>query len=217
MPRCLDLFSGSGSIAKAFRAAGWEVVTLDADVGCNADIRCDILQWDCPYPAGHFDHIHASPPCTEFSRALTTRPRDLVAGLRVAERALDLIEQLKPNTWTLENPGSGLLPQQERFAALPCRLVTYCKYEGFMYKKLSWYANNLGEHWAPPEPCCKLSPCGKQVGRRHPLSAQRGTKRDKDGETMLGGRCSQMQLFSIPAALCDEIAEAATRALKSPP
>ena len=95
MPRCLDLFSGSGSIAKAFRAAGWEVTTLDADVSCNADIRCDILQWDCPYPAGHFDHVHASPPCTEFSRALTMRPRDLVAGLRLAERALDLLEHLQ--------------------------------------------------------------------------------------------------------------------------
>ena len=215
MPRCLDLFSGSGSVAKAFRAAGWEVTTLDADVACEADIRCDILQWACPYPPGYFDHVHASPPCTEFSRALTTRPRNLVAGLRIAERALDLIEQLKPNTWTMENPGSALLPQQERFAALPCRHVTYCRY-GFLYKKLSWYANNLGDHWQPPSPCCKMSPCGKQVGGKHPLSAQRGTKRDKDGVTMLGGTCSQMQLFSIPAALCDEIAEAATRALKPP-
>ena len=111
----------------------------------------------------------------------------------------------------MENPGSGLFPQQKRFATLPGRYVTYCKY-GFFYKKLSWYANNLGEHWEPPSPCCKLSPCGKQVAGKHPLSAQRGTKRDKDGVTMLGGTCSQRQLFSIPAALCDEIVEAATRA-----
>ena len=212
MPRCLDLFSGSGSIAKAFRAAGWEVDTLDADVACNADIRCDILQWEPPEGA-YWDHIHASPPCTEFSRALTTRPRDLVAGLRVAERALDLIQRLKPNTWSLENPGSGLLPQQARFANLPCRYVTYCKYPGFRYRKLSWFATNM-EHWSPPPPCTKHSPCGKQENGKHPLSAQRGAKRAKDGTTMLGGVCSQAQLFSIPSELCAELAQAATEALR---
>ena len=209
MPHILELFAGTGSVGRAFRAAGWEVTSVDMDPKAKADITCDIMDF-VPPQGVHYDHCHASPPCTEFSRALTTRPRDLAAGLRVAERALAIIRELKPNTWTIENPGSGLLPQQASFKELPWKEVTYCRY-GYRYRKLTWFGTNLGAFWEPREVCNSRNPCEHKVGNRHPESAQRGPSRLKDG-SLVGGKHSQNELYSIPQELCNELAAAATMA-----
>ena len=77
--RCLELFCGTKSIGRAFEARGWEVVSLDMNPKARPDICCDIMAWFYPgtFPVGHFDYIHASPPCTMYSIARTTGgPRD---------------------------------------------------------------------------------------------------------------------------------------------
>ena len=58
---------------------------------------------------GGFDVIFASVPCTEYSMALTTRPRDLQKADAVVERTLEVIQFLKPRKWFIENPRGGLL------------------------------------------------------------------------------------------------------------
>ena len=69
-PRLLELFSGTGSIGKAFRAQGYEVVSVDIDPEAQADITVDILDFDVSQLDGrHIDVIWASPPCTNYSRA----------------------------------------------------------------------------------------------------------------------------------------------------
>ena len=209
----LELFSGTGSMGHAFREYGWEVTSVDLNPRAKATYTCNILEW-IPPEGVKYDFIHSSPPCTEFSRALTTRPRDLVEGLRYAERALELIRQLEPRFWTIENPGTGLLPQQSAFRDLPHKLVTYCSY-GASYRKLTWFGTNLGDWWTPKPPCHRVSNrCEALEGNRHTEVAQRGSTRLRNGE-IHGGSCSQNALYSIPHPLCLEIAAAATRALQA--
>ena len=73
--RLLELFSGTGSIGRAFEARNWEAISLDILPG--ATITSNIMDWDYKkYPPGHFDFVWASPPGTEYSAA-RTRPRGL--------------------------------------------------------------------------------------------------------------------------------------------
>ena len=77
MPRLLELFSGTGSVGRAFAELGWEVISLDLDPGAEPTICADVCSWE-PVPMfapGYFDMIWASPPCAEYSRALTQAPQ----------------------------------------------------------------------------------------------------------------------------------------------
>eukprot|EP00973_Karenia_brevis_P058283 8114112-Karenia_brevis.AAC.1 len=69
--QALEVFSGTGSVGKVLEAKGWEVTSLDADPKVGADICCDICAFDyTAFEPGSFEYVHASPPCTEFSRTL---------------------------------------------------------------------------------------------------------------------------------------------------
>ena len=49
--RLLELFSGTGSVGRAFEALGWEVTSLDLEG--EPTIKCDILDWDhTAFPPG---------------------------------------------------------------------------------------------------------------------------------------------------------------------
>ena len=107
MPRLLELFSGTGSIGRAFEELGWEVISLDMDPKSNATIHCDFMEFDWTvFPKDYFQCIWASPPCTHYSIARTTAktPRDLEGSNRLVQRVLDCIEYFMPKTWFMENP-----------------------------------------------------------------------------------------------------------------
>ena len=93
--RLLELFSGTGSIGRAFEANSWEVISLDIDPKSGACIIADFMGWEyAMYPQGYFDAIWASPPCTHYSVARTTAktPRDLEGSDNLVQRVLDVIE-----------------------------------------------------------------------------------------------------------------------------
>ena len=80
--------------------------------------------------------------------------------------------------------------------------ICYCKY-GFRYKKPTAVWHNLP--WTPSQgPCRKGDRCEAFRGTRHPETAQRGPTKGREGSN------SRDQLYSIPPALCDEIAASAT-------
>ena len=143
--------------------------------------------------------IWASPVCTEYSRAMTRRPRKLEEGDRLAIRALEIIRDLRPRFWALENPQTGLLKTRLFMANLDWSDVTYCKY-GYPYRKPTRIWHNMC--WVP-RPVCRVGDrCEAFQGTKHALKAQRG---NSGGDVQ---RLGQRQLYSIPPELCREIAAA---------
>ena len=126
----LELFCGTGSFGAVFRAAGYVVVSLDSDAKWKLDICVDVLQWDYknPFSVGYFDVITTSPPCTEYSVALTTRPRNLDVGNEVVQRTLDIIAYFLLKRWILENPRTGLLKKQSFMQGIAFVDVDYCQF-----------------------------------------------------------------------------------------
>ena len=110
--KVLDLFSGTGSVAKVFRSLGYTVTTLDSDM--EADIKTDIMKWRYKdLPRGSFDVIWASPPCTEYSLAKTTGVRRIEEANEIVKRTLknnlifqsDYLDFREPTNWILEKAG----------------------------------------------------------------------------------------------------------------
>ena len=88
----LDLFSGSGSVASFFQENGYETLTVDYDPVYHPNILADILTWDYKvFPPGSFSVIGCCPPCTEFSQAMTRRPRDLLNADALVQKGLEII------------------------------------------------------------------------------------------------------------------------------
>ena len=213
--RLLELFSGTGSIGKAFAAAGWDVVSVDIEATSNPTFCADVMAWDYrQFPRGHFDFVWGSPPCTMYSCARTTAktPRDLEGADALVARTLEIIEYFGV-PWCFENPQTGLLKTRKVVRGLPYVDCTYCKF-GFPYKKRTRLWTSLPLQLPPP--CCKSDPCATFAAfGMHLCTAQRapgkqhGVRR-REGED----RCSLEQLYSIPPQLCQAICDAATQHIR---
>ena len=173
------------------------------DLDPKAGSTCaDVCSWK-PMPMfapGCFDMIWASPLCTEYSRALTRRPRKLEEGDRTAIRTLELIRDLHPRFLCIENPKTGLLKRRPFMANLQWSDVTCCKY-GYLQEGTRLWHNLLWER--EHGPCYARSRCAlsEANGGWHPAAAQRRTFRRRVQNCHSLG-----QLYSIPGALCSEIA-----------
>jgi hypothetical protein len=212
--RLLELFSGTGSIGRAFADQGWEVVSLDIDPKSGATLITDFMNWPYwEYPKGHFDALWASPVCTMYSCARTTgkTPRDLEGSDRMVQRVLDCIAYFEPKVWAFENPASGLLKGRDVVSGIPWKELTYCVY-GYPYRKPTRIWTN-SVMWEPRPMCARRAPCPAVVDNHHPMTAQRGPSRSKVREMNKADRCSLRQLYSMPEALCRELAVAFSKEL----
>tara|TARA_B100001094_G_C18179766_1_gene800192 strand:+ start:406 stop:1011 length:606 start_codon:yes stop_codon:yes gene_type:complete len=170
MPRLLELFSGTGSFGKNFKG---NVVSLDIHPKYNPTHCVDVLTWNYKqYPPGYFNIIHASPPCTEYSIAKTTAPRNLKLADAIVRRVLKIIAYFKPRYFFIENP-VGLMRHR------PCmqnmekyrHTCSYCRY-GKPYRKNTDIWTNKP---VKLKRCTHETPCKwvKKYGK-HPHIAQAG-------------------------------------------
>jgi len=220
MPCMLDLFSGSGSMARAFEAKGWLAVTVDCDAKSgNHTVLADVRDWDYQqaYPQGYFDHIHASPPCIQYSLARTTAktPRDFEGADALVAKALEIINYFRPNSYTIENPQTGYLKTRPVIQGYPWTDICYCKYEPDPtrgYRKGTRFWNDLQGSWKPQPMCCKATPCffREAGGGKHQVTAQRMKSRSADGQLRASDRAFTLaELHKMPHSLCLEICQAA--------
>jgi len=117
----LDLCGGTGAWSKPWEDAGYTVlnVTLpDYDILLTQTFP-DRVTFRSPKRLEgtvvlyrDIYGILAAPPCTEFSRAKSTKPRDFDKGMETIEKCMEIIWAVQKNTklkfWALENP-LGLL------------------------------------------------------------------------------------------------------------
>lgn len=132
----LDLCGGTGSWARPYKEAGYDVRTITLPGN-------DVMTYKLPDEPIY--GILAAPPCTMFSDARTNAktPRDLRGGMQVVQACLNLIYEAQYRTisdqqkypplkfWALENPWYGRL---KWFLGKPT--FTFSPYEfGDAYKK----------------------------------------------------------------------------------
>ena len=159
--RALDLFSGTGSVAKTLRRHGYQVVTVDNNPRRNADVKESILHWDyrSAYPVGYFDVVAASPPCTEYSTAMSRRrPRRLEEADALVAKAIEVIQHFKPRLWWVENPRWGLLRTRDVVQGLPYIDLDYCQFGlgGFRKATRFWCCTEIAKR---PSVLCDFRTC----------------------------------------------------------
>lgn len=203
----LDLFCGTKSIAKAFEARGHTVFTVDWDKRFEPTLSADIgtltTQDIINLCGGVPDVIWASPDCTTYSVAAisTHRRKELNGHLspvtdyaklcdRINEHLINLIRELNPRFWFIENPVGGLR-KMNFMQGLPRHTVTYCQYGERRQKPTDIWTNHPDPKFRPP--CKRGSPC-------HDASP-RGSK---TGTQALKNRVEKAR---IPTALCEHIVD----------
>tara|TARA_R110002124_G_scaffold30630_3_gene105072 strand:+ start:2855 stop:3484 length:630 start_codon:yes stop_codon:yes gene_type:complete len=187
MVRCLELFSGTGSIGKCCKELGIE--TLSIDIDGRADITISILDWDYKtYPKDSFDVIWASPPCASFSKLQDSRiGRTMVnggiftretqeenmksIGDPLVKKALEIIAYFEPELWFMENPQTGKLKSREYMKSIPFYDVSYCMYSDWGYRKNTRIWTNK-QGWTPLK-CDGSGACGYMVGAKHVVDMSR--------------------------------------------
>ena len=195
--RVLTLFSGTHSVGKVATELGWEEVSLDLFE--PADIQEDILKWDWRlYPPGYFDIVWASPECKEYSRAKTVGKRKLGYADKMVKRTLQIINDLRPKFWFIENPESGMLKTRDFMLLRPRSICDYCKY-GLPYRKRTALWSNVSYELSSILQTCKHD-CHACSNGRHFTSVQdekHGVVRGRIPATLL------MDIFELCKQLSD--------------
>lgn len=183
--KVLELFAGTRSIGKAFEERGHDVYSVEwnrdfKDIDLYQDIG-QLTASDVLEKFGHPDVIWASPDCTSYSVAAISHHRrqnpetgslDPITEYakfcdKVNAHVVELIRELKPKYWFIENPRGGLR-KMDFMAGLPRYTVTYCKYGEERMKPTDIWTNHPDPKFKPPckngDPCHVRAPRGAKTG-----------------------------------------------------
>jgi len=178
--KVVDLFSGLGGWSQPFADNGHEVFRVELDDSFDAELHADILDISADDFPWRPDVVLASPPCTSFSVMRIGRnwtkdhqPRNDGArlGVRLVEKTVELIADLSPSFWFIENPRAKLrkLPVVSEFDRVT---VTYCQY-GERRMKATDLWGGFPDNWVPRPACKQGMPCH--------IAAPRGSRTGTQG------------------------------------
>ena len=194
-------------MAKHLNGGGHEVFSIEWDKRFeNIDLYADIgniTAEEIIEKFGKPDVIWASPDCTTYSIAAIShhRRKDEDGNLSpvsdyakfcdcVNQHVLELIRELNPKYWFIENPRGGL--RKMRFMrGLSRYTVTYCQYGDTRMKPTDIFTNHPNPQFKPP--CHNGDPCH--------VAAPRGAK------TGTQGLKGHIERSIIPEQLCDHIVD----------
>lgn len=203
--KVLELFAGTRSIGKAFEAKGHKVFSVEWNKDFeNIDLYADIgtvTAKEIIEKFGYPDVIWASPDCTSYSIAAIShhRKKEENGNLTpvseyakfcdsVNKHVLNLIKELNPKYYFIENPRGGLR-KMDFMKHIPRYTVTYCQYGDSRMKPTDIFTN-----YSEP----KFKPMCKNGDTCH-VAAPRGSKTGTQG--LKGAK----ERSIIPKELCEYI------------
>lgn len=214
--KVLELFAGTRSIGKAFEAKVHEVFSVEWNKDFeNIDLYKDISELTANEVLEKFgkpDVIWMSPDCTTFSIAAISHHRkkneqtgnlDPISDYakfcnKVNQHCLNLIRELKPKFWFIENPRGGMR-KMTWMQGLPRYTVTYCQYGDNRMKPTDIWTNHPNPQFKPP--CHNGDSCH--------VAAPRGSKTGTQG--LKGSK----ERSIIPQKLCEHIVDICEQAKHS--
>lgn len=182
----LELFAGTRSISKAFEKQGHKTFSIEWNKDFeNIDLYEDINNVtveDIINLCGRTpDVIWASPDCTTYSIAGISHHRkknsetenlDAISDYAkfcdtTNQHVLDLIKDLAPKYWFIENPRGGLR-KMDFMKYLPRYTVTYCQYGDTRMKPTDIWTNHPNPKFKPichnGDKCHESAPRGSRTG-----------------------------------------------------
>lgn len=212
----LELFAGTRSISKAFEKRGYKTFSIEWNKDFeNIDLYEDINNVSAEdiikICGGVPDIIWASPDCTTYSIAGISHHRkknnetanlDAVSDYakfcdKTNKHVLDLIKQLQPKLYFIENPRGGLR-KMDFMQELPRYTVTYCQYGDKRMKPTDIWTNHPNPQF---KPMCKN---GDNCHEKAPRGSRTGTQ----------GLKGAKERSVIPEQLCEHIVNICDELLK---
>ena len=205
--KVLELFAGTCSVGKAFERRGHKVFSIEWNksfpgIDWYEDIS-NVQASDILERFGRPDIIWASPDCTTYSVAAIShhRRKDKSGSLEpiseyakfcdnVNKHVIDLINELEPRYWFIENPRGGLR-KMDFMRGLPRYTVTYCQYGDTRMKPTDIWTNHPDPKFKPA--CKNGDPCHTPAKR----GSRTGTQGLKDS----------IEKAKIPEQLCEHIVD----------
>jgi len=207
--KILELFAGTRSISKIFEKRGHKTFSIEwskdfENIDLYEDINNisaeDIIKLCGCVP----DVIWASPDCTTYSIAGISHHRkknnetdnlDAVSDYakfcdKTNKHVLDLINELQPKLYFIENPRGGLR-KMNFMKGLPRYTVTYCQYGDKRMKPTDIWTNHPNPQF---KPMCKN---GDSCHEKAPRGSRTGT------QGLKGAR----ERSIIPEKLCEHIVD----------
>ncbi len=205
----IEFFSGRGILAETFKESGYIVYKIDNNPKNNPDLVADILNLqvkDLPEWLRNPDVIHFGVPCTKFSVAgrnsnftnFMPNSKDSAIALALVYKCLELIEEMQPKSWFIENP-MGYLRKFPVMRKLVRKEVWYCQYEDTKAKPTDFWTNRVD--WIPKK-CSNDNPNCKH--ERAPRGSKTGTQ----------GLDNAYDRGIYPKLLCEEIVSVCEDKLK---
>lgn len=205
--KVLELFCGTKSISNAFKERGHTVYTVDWEKEFTPDLIADIGKLTAKQIiklcGGVPDVIWASPDCTTYSVAAIShhRKQDEYGNLvpiteyakycdKVNKHLLDLINELKPRFYFIENPRAALRTM-DFMKGLYRYTVTYCQYGEKRMKPTDIWTNHPEPNFKPP---CKNGDKCHEPAPRGSITGTQGIKGSKARAV-------------IPKLLCEHIVD----------
>lgn len=205
--KVLELFAGTRSVGRAFEARGHDVFSVEWDKGFeNISLYADVgalTASEIIEKFGKPDVIWASPDCTTYSVAAISKhrrrePDGSLAPItdyarfcdRVNAHVVELIKELNPKYWFIENPVGGLR-KMKFMEGLPRYTVTYCQYGERRQKPTDIFTNHPAPGFRPA--CKRGAPCHDAA----PRGANTGTQSMKNAK----------EKARIPTMLCKHIVD----------